>query len=221
LRTYKVPPANQDELRGVLETVVATPVEGDTRLGRVTDGPGGTLLVVAPPRIQGGIEEIVAAGFDAPIVPNSVRLTYWFLVGRPLALSRGTQPFSIAGGTSLPQLEPVLSQIAAAQGPTEFSLLDTVALTSMAGRPAQVQGRFFQVAQTATTRSGRIIADIHVTPPPGRDGNRVSSRVMLEQGQYLVLGQAGFTGNPLDAFSDAGREDRTTLYCVITADLDR
>ena len=79
LRTYQVPPDYQDDLRDMLQSVL---VLGQTRLGRVTNGPGGTLLVVAPPRLQNGVQQILDAGFEAPPVARPVKLTYWLLVGR-------------------------------------------------------------------------------------------------------------------------------------------
>ena len=42
LMSYEVPPEYQDDLRGMLQSALGT---GDDRVGRVIDGPGGTLLV--------------------------------------------------------------------------------------------------------------------------------------------------------------------------------
>ena len=63
LQTYDVPPEYRDELRTMLRSALGT---DDNSIGRVTTGPGGTLLVVATPRIQAGVAEILEMGFDAP-----------------------------------------------------------------------------------------------------------------------------------------------------------
>ncbi len=118
LRTYQVPQEYQQDLRDMLQSALLG--TGDARTGRVTNGPGGTLLVVAPARIQAGIQQILDTGFEAPPASSPIRLTYWFLVGRPVEPAQA-EPFSMAGRSRVPQLEPVLRQIAAAQGPTEFA----------------------------------------------------------------------------------------------------
>lgn len=211
LQTYTVPPEYKNELHSMLRS--ALEAEGN-RVGRVTKGPGGTLLVVAPPRVQAGVRRILEGGFDVPPVATPTKLTYWFLVGRP-ADSPG-QPFSVAGGRALPELERTLFQIATAQGPTEFALLEQIHLTSMNQERAQASGRFARVVQRATRRGQQVVADVEI----GLGSNAFSSQVMLEGEQFLVLGQAGFAGRPGDAFADAGSGDGLTLYYVMAADLD-
>ena len=220
LRTYQVPADYQDDLRDMLRSALGT---GDTRLGRVTNGPGGTLLVVAPPRLQRGVQQILDAGFEVPPVASPVTLSYWFLVGRPAESSGATTPFSVIGRRAPPQLEPVLAQIAAAQGPTEFWLLEEVQLTSMPQNRAVTSSRFVQVAQRATRTGEEVVADIEIS----FGTYHLESRVSLWAGQLLVLGQSGFDGrvnalfgNPVDAFPDTTSEDLLTLYYVMAADLE-
>ncbi len=88
LRAYQVPPEYQEELRGMLQGAMI--LGEDEVLGRVTNGPGGTLVVAAPGRIQDGIEQILGSGFEAPAIPTPVRLTYWFLAGRALDPGQAT-----------------------------------------------------------------------------------------------------------------------------------
>ena len=138
LRTYQVPPDNQVDVRRMLSSVLG---RGDTATGRVSSGPGGALVVVAPPGVLEGIEELIDAGFEASPVSQPVRLTYWFVIGRSLDAARATQPYSVRGGRSIPQLESVLNQIAGVQGPTEFHLLEQVQLASMYQARADTIGR--------------------------------------------------------------------------------
>ena len=58
LRTYQVPQEYQNDLRDMLQDALGS---GDARIGRVTEGPGGTLLVVAPERIQEGMDRMARA----------------------------------------------------------------------------------------------------------------------------------------------------------------
>ena len=54
LRSYEVPQEHQENLRDMLHTVLGAQGNNDARIGRVFNGPGGTLLVAAPARIQSG-----------------------------------------------------------------------------------------------------------------------------------------------------------------------
>ncbi len=221
VRTYEVPEEYQDDLRGMLQSALQPVGDNPNPRGRVINGPGGTLLVTASARIQAGIEQVLTQDLDARPVSRPVSLTYWILVGRPRESSQ-PQPFSVVGG-SIPQLEPVLGQIASADGSTEFSLLEQVQLTSMNQEAARVSGQFFSVGQT-TVRSGeKVVVDVEiggwgnafgepVGPAPG-----LRSRVVLEVGQFLVLGRTGFGGTLPDAFPDSRGENDLALYYVIAA----
>ena len=222
LMSYEVPPEYQDDLRGMLQSALGT---GDDRLGRVINGPGGTLLVTAPARIQAGIEEILSREVDAPPASLPVTLTYWFLVGRPGDPSQTTPPFSVVGRT-IPQLEPVLAQISNAEGATEFSLLEWVELTSVNQERAVTTSRFGRVEQR-TARSGeQVVVDVQISLS-GRELATggfplgIQSRVMLEPGQFLVLGRTGVDVQSRDVFGDSRGTDDWTLYYVMAADLDR
>jgi hypothetical protein len=152
-----------------------------------------------------------------------VKLTYWFVIGRALDAARATQPYSVSGGRSIPQLESVLNQIAGVQGPTEFHLLEQVQLTSMYQARADTIGRFGTVIQTVTKTGEQIVADVSIRVQPASmmaRENRFNSRVVLKEGQFLVLGQTGFADDSQETFPDAAEEDLLTLYYVMSADLD-
>ena len=222
LRSYEVPLEYQDDLRGMLQSALGS---GDNRVGRVISGPGSTLLVTAPARIQEGIEQVLNADFDVPPASIPVTVTYWFLVGRPQDPSQTTPPFSVAG-RNFPELEPVLAQIANTDGATEFAVLEQVQLTSMNQESAMTTSRFGRVSQQ-TARSGeKVVVNVDISldaaklsndPFPGRHTFR--SRVMLAPGQFLVLGRTGFDGRLPDAFLDPRGENELTLYYVMAADL--
>ncbi len=120
----------------------------------------------------------------------------------------------MVGRRGIPRLEPVLTQIATAQGPTEFFLLEEIQLTSMNLRRAHTNGRVGWVTQRAARSGAQVVADVEI----GLAENEFESQVMLEAGQFLVLGHAGYDGN--SPFPDARPEDLLTLYYVMAADLD-
>ena len=212
LRTYQVPQEYQNNLRDMLQDALGS---GDARIGRVTEGPGGTLLVVAPHRIQEGIQQILDMGFEVPPPSSPITLTYWFLVGRPVEPAQASL-FSVAGGADVRRLETVLTQIATAQGPTEFALLEEVQLTSMSQSRAEARSPIARVEQTAARVGDQVVVDFNLV----FERNIFWSRVSLEAGQFLVLGQAGFGGEAADAFPDATDADVLTLYYVMAADLE-
>ena len=213
LRTYEVPAQYRDDLRSMLRSALGT---DEDRIGRVTSGPGGTLLVVAPARIQSGVEQILNRSFEVPPMSSPVKLSYWVLVGRPVDQEQARVPFSVAGGRSLRRLEPVLRRIAEAQGPMEFALLEHIQLTSMSQERATTSSQHGRIAQLATRRGEQVVADVNIHLA----FNRLESEVMLEAGQFLVLGQTGFAGPHEAIFPDASDEDLLVLYYVMAADLE-
>ncbi len=222
VRTYEVPEEYQDDLRVMLQSALEPVGDNPNPMGRVINGPGSTLLVTAPARLQAGIEQVLSRDLDARPISRPVTLSYWFLVGRPRDSSQPPQPFSVVG-RSIPQLEPVLTQIANAEGSTEFSLLEMVQLTSMNLASANTSGRFFFVDQQAT-RSGEqvvVYVDIqgwHGSFPETFMPPEFETRVTLEAGQFLVLGRTGLVNPPADAFPDTRGGNDVTLYYVMTAE---
>ena len=216
LRSYEVPPEQQDDLREMLQSALST----DDGRFLVTNGPGGTLLVTAPARIQEGIEQVLNRDFDVPPSSSQATLTYWFVVGRQGDPSQTPPPFSVVG-RPIPQLEAVLAQIANTAGTTEFSLLERVQLTSMNQKQAQAYSKYGIVRQQ-TARSGeQVVVDVDIsldtlTQSAGRSPYGVNSRVMLAPGQFLVLGQTGLGGTLPDAFPTARGGSDLTLYYVMS-----
>lgn len=229
LRTYEVPPDRQDDIREMLQSALGA---GESGIVRVTNGPRGTVLVVAPSRIQADISQILDGGLEAPPAAGPITLTYWFVVGRPLDRAPDDRPYALAGSTDDSRLDPVLREIAAVEGPTEFSLIEQIQLTSMNRHDGMVTGPFGEVRQRATTSGAGIVADVSIffglNGPRG--SNNLDSQLLLEPGQFVVMGQSGLDdgepmsastvgSSPQDVFSNDRTEDLHTLYYVISAAL--
>ncbi len=220
LRTYAVAP----ELKAEMLRMLRLAVERGTGLGWVTDGPGDTLIVVAPARIQSGIADMLDAGFTPSPAPSSVKLTYWLLVGRPLDTGNEPASFRVAGSRRLNHLEPVMTQLVAAQGSSEFALLEEIQVLSMVQDQGQATGKTAQVEQTVTQAGERIVAYVSIALPTTRYS--FESQVSLRPEQYLVVGQVGlddsqvgFFRPDVGPFPDSRAEDDLTLYYVMMAEL--
>lgn len=218
LRTYDVAPEHQDDLQRVLRQVLGS---GETRLGRVTAGPGGTFIVVAPESIQTGIRNMLSNGFAPSPAPTQVKLTYSLLLGRPV--DSGAEPaiYSVSGPRSLRYLEPVMTQLVAAQGSAEFTLLEELQVLSMVQDQGQASGKFARVEQTVTQAGEQMVAYVAVSMLNNQ--YMFSSQVSLRAEQYLVVGQAGLDGRrfgpAFEPFPNSLPGEDLTLYYVVRAEL--
>jgi len=214
LRTYTVPPQQQEEIRSMLRSALES--EGH-RVGRVTAGPSGALLVVAPPRIQRGVEAVLSdlRGLETPPrQAEPAKIAYWILVGRALDPEEG--PLAFRGGNPPEAIEPALREIVAAQGPTEFVMLEQFEVTSM--ERAEIGGSSFRVHQRTTRAGEQVVADVSIVFLRG--GNKFESRVVLDPKRVVVLAKSGYDGAAGRIFPDAEGDVDTTLYYVMAADLD-
>jgi hypothetical protein len=179
------------------------------------------MLVVAPPRIQTGIRQMLDAGFDALPPESPVKVTYWLLVGRPVETGDGPASFSVAGTRRLDRLEPVMSQLVSSQGSSEFALLEEIQVLSMVQDQGSATGELARVEQTVTQAGEQVVAQVSI----GHGQSSFRSQVSLRPGQYLVVGQAGFSqegvfGRPdFDLFAETDAGDDLTLYYVMMAEL--
>lgn len=217
LRTYQVPPERQVELRDALRGAFGS---GDSAVGRVTSGPGGVLLVTAPPSIQAGVRELVESDLTGPGPSGpavSIRMTYWILAGRPLPPSSADTPFRILGTRPTQVIEPALAEIARVAGPTEFAVLDVVRLTSLAQDTATIAGPTGQVTQTAIVDDDRVVADVRLNPV-GPAFSLTSSRVVIGRSQVVVLAEAGYRGPVQGVFPDVRPSDDVSTYVIVSAD---
>lgn len=211
LKVYAVPGGFKDEIRQQLSSAMR-----DAVVGRVTAGPGDTVIVVAPASFQTGVERTIRE-FEQlgapPPPPAPVELRYWLVVGRPLGERGAEGPVVVSGANPMTELGRVLQSIAEVEGPTEFTLLDRVDLTSLEPKPASARGKFAQIEQRTTRSDGRVVAEILVN----LDANEIRTQVVLEQGQFVVLGQARYGGRSSRIFGD-GDDGYATLYYVMNSE---
>jgi hypothetical protein len=221
LRTYEVAPEHQDDLQRVLRQVLGA---GESRLGRVTAGPSGTFIVVAPARIQTGIRNMLSNGFTPSPAPTQVKLTYWLLVGRPVDSGAELAAYSVSGPRRLSHLEQVMTQLVAAQGSAEFTLLEEVQVLSMVQDQGRAYGKLAQVEQTVTQAGDQMVAYVSISMPQANSNRQYAfeSQISLRAGQYLVVGQVGLDGRSFgpnfEPFPDSQPGDDLTLYYVMMAE---
>ncbi|MDA1093539.1 MAG: hypothetical protein O3A25_09775 [Acidobacteria bacterium] len=220
LRSYEVPAESKAELIRMLQAALGS---GETRTGRVSEGPGGALVVVAPARIQNGIGEMLERGFTTTQTsPSPVKLTYWLLVARPMETGDQRPSFAVAGPRRLTHLEPVMSELVAGQGSAEFALLEEIQVLSMVQDPGRAAGKMAEVEQTVIQAGDQMVALVSISVLPKYS---FASQVSLRAGQYLVVGQVGMDGRLLgpglgfDPFPDSNAGDPLTLYYVMMAEL--
>jgi hypothetical protein len=206
LRTYKVPPRLQNEVRGTLLTAMGG--RSEAPVGQVSVGPGGTLVVVAPESVHEGIEQLVTelgSVESSSLEPVPVQLTYWLVVGRPAAdPPGGPQPRTAA---SLHAIAPVLTELTRSQGPMEFSLLERLQLASLGEDSAEMTGGVATIRQRASVVGANVVADLRITAGPAT----IETRVKIEPGQFLVLGQSGYRDR---------EEPEATLFYVISSNVE-
>ena len=215
LRTYEVPEGYKSEITGQLRYVLQGSEE--SAVGRVVEGAGSSLIVVAPPGIHEGLQTLVRDLQDlGPVpAPSQVRLTYWLVVGWPATTSATSdRSFLVTGPAGLGQIEPVLAGIAEAQEPTEFRLLERIEIVSTGHDWARARGRVAEVAQRTAVSGETAVANLNVSLG-GRQS--LATEVLIQRGQHLVLGQALATDELLRSFGEAWGAN-VTLYYVVAAD---
>jgi len=178
LASYPLPVGLGDRVVGLLRDLLA---EGEHPIGRVALAPGDRVIVVAPESIQEGIAATMKSLGDAqePSPPATIQLHYWLVLGRPAAQAAGLE--------RLGEGAPAMDAIMRSQGPLDLRLVDEVRLASMEGEWAEVAGRRAHIEQRVVRVGDRVIADLNV----GAVGS-LRTRVQLEPGKFVVLGQVGY-----------------------------
>lgn len=178
LATYEAPGPIADKVAGVLRLLVA---EGENPLGRVASLPGGRIVVVAPASIQDGVRNFLETVRNGPVPPPpaAVRLRYWLVLGRPAA-----QP---AGLERLGEAAPAMEAVMGATGPLDVRLLDRVELISLENKHGMAQGRRSEITQRVARTENGFFADLRIGTRA-----RLDTRVLLEPGKLVVLGQVGY-----------------------------
>lgn len=213
MRVYKVPEGQTEAVQSVLRSALAW---GDTPVGRVSAGPGNTLVVVAPAEIHKGVADLIGKLDDVDTTPDlkQVTVSYWMIVGRPLAEAPSDgRGYVVEGDSSLAAVAPALEAIAETQGPTEFSLMEQIRITTLNSDRGRAHGRNSIVEQRLTDVDGRLTGDVQMIVGQ----NQLETRVALDAGQLLVMGQVGYRGRPGDVFETDGSSE-ITLYYVLSGE---
>lgn len=153
--------------------------------GRALEGPGGALLVVAPPSVLDSVASLVERLDAAPSVPErDVLVEYWIVRGQPAP--------SAERGEGLDVLSASLDEIQRVDGPLSLTLEARRQLRSRDGAVAVIEGEV-EVRQNASVSAdgSKIVADIHAKI----DGEgEVDTRLTLRAGQIAVLSQGAYSG---------------------------
>ena len=210
LRLYSVPHGLAPEVRDVLRSTLRE-TDKTPRRGEVSIVPGGQVLVLAPPKIQEGVGDLIRAiQREGPrqAVPT-LEFTYWLIMGRQ---TETAPPLAVAN-----EVRPSLEALDEFLGPMEYVLLERLQLNSKSGTSASTQGAFTSVSQYASVAAGKIVADLRIDPPTSA---QLRTEVNLEPDQIVILAQSGVPkGRDLpDVFSTAAPEKRgpsdVLLYIV-------
>jgi hypothetical protein len=207
LRSYVVPQGLAGELANVVNSQLYRSQE-QAPIGRAQVGPGGQLVVTAPPGVLTGVEALIARLAEAPPeAPPVVELTYWAVTAVPTVapLDAATEP--AARPAELQEVAQALDAVAAAEGPRTFALIEKLRVQQVSGSDAAVGGRELRVQQSASARQGEVIADVSLHR---NSGGELRTQVLLPLGKLLVLGQAG-------AVSKDGKVHESVYFIVRAA----
>jgi len=208
MQVYEVPAGQSEQVRSMLRSALG----GDNPVGRVTTGPGNTVVVVAPAQIHEGVRGLIS-GLDAVDTTADllqVTISYWMIVGRPLEKAPADGSYVVSGDSRMTAVESALETIAGVQGPTEFTLLEQIQITALNSDRGSAHGRHAAVEQHISDIGGQVTGDVSL-----RVGqNHLLTRVTLDPGQLLVMGQVGYRGATGDVFDTNGSADLTLYYVM-------
>ncbi|MBN1774013.1 MAG: hypothetical protein JXB32_22330 [Deltaproteobacteria bacterium] len=210
MATYDAPAPIAEKVAGVLRSLVA---EGENPAGRVAALPGGRIVVVAPASIQDGVRDFIEHVRSGPLPPPpaTIRIRYWLVLGRPAAEPSGLEQLAAAA--------PALEAVMASTGPLELRLLDRVEAISLENEHATAAGRRAEINQRAARAENGVFADLHIGTRA-----RLDTRVLLEPGKLVVLGQVGYDEREsAELFGDApdstAATQGATLFHVVQAEV--
>ncbi|MCY1062452.1 hypothetical protein [Nannocystis sp. SCPEA4] len=213
LRTYAVPPEQARSIEHALASALSTGKDTPP-LGTVERLPDGRLVVVAPPGIQDGVAALIR-DLDTTKAPpvRTAEFDYWVVIGEPASATQGLE--------ALPDLAPALQAITEAQGPMKFSLHESMHLSSLLDDRGEADGNLMQARQLVTEVGGRLVADLELSVSSTAKGrnpmhicanecNRLKSRIHLDPGQLLVVGQSG-----VDVGETKGEHVSKSMFYVV------
>ncbi len=218
LQSYDLPKGHEKRAFGMLRSVLAS---GDDAIGRISMGPGGKAVILAPASIHAGIAQVIQ---ELAAVPTeqavlAIRLDFWLVLGRQ----------SEASMIEIPELAPVLTSLVEAQGPMRFTLLEKVSLLSGDGERASGNGRVLWVEQnTSLVENGAVMVELNLHANRQVEGRasqvqKLNTRLVLAPERTVILGQVGVEdvmhlrgGSELQVGAAEG-----TLFYVVRATLIR
>jgi hypothetical protein len=208
MRSYEVRPEIANEVASALRSALS-PSSGPY-YGRVSLSPSGQLLVVAPPSIQQGVEQVLKeVAAREPATTPSIHFEAWLVTA-----STGAP----ADSPNLKEIAPALHALEQSKGPAHFELLEKLTTQTRSGQESSVQGDYALLSVTGSVLRGNkdqaiIAALLEVTmhphgphgPPPF-----IRAQTELRPGELLVLGQSNYPNGP-----DAER----AIYYIVRATL--
>ncbi len=207
LRSYDVRPEIAKEVEGALTTALS-PANGFP-YGRVNLSPTGQILVIAPPSIQEGVEQILKdVASRKPAATPSIRFEAWLVTASPGAA--GDSP-------DLKEVEPALRALEQSKGAARFELLEKLSTQAQSGQNSSVRGERASLSVTGSLRrDGKdqpVVAALlmlNANTSHGEAAPSIKAQTELRPGELLVLGQSGLSEGAV-----AGR----ALYYIVRATL--
>lgn len=200
MRTYEAPMGRGQELANVLQRVLSQGKDNPP-LGKATVVDGDHVLVVAPPGMHEGVESLcLRMKEQGPSSLRSVEIDYWLVRADPAQTTDTSEVSEIADA---------LTEVAAQTGEAKFSLFERASLTSMLDAHGRTRGEKAQFSQVATASERGVVADIDIDLGMQWDSNKIETRLAIEPGKTIVIGQNGMEGNT----------DGVRLFYVVRAEL--
>jgi hypothetical protein len=215
MRTYSVEPDRVREVRSVLGRLLQGAKEQPDR-GRVEELGGGRIVVVAPPGIQSGVQQMLDEMAQAPVGSHtrSVEVSYWFVMGQPAAEGDNAADF--------PAIGAALEEVAKHSGPIRFEMLEQASLRSLLNERADTAGNRFSVEHVVSKVDRKYVADLRLRPsivPLSQSWHgRLETRVVVDPGTLLVVGQSGYSVPKARSAPSVEKDDDRTLYYIIRID---
>ena len=177
---YDTPPGAGQQLRGVLQQAFYRN-EATPPVARATVSPDGRLLVIGPRSVQAGVATLMNSLGKMPATTlPTVEFKYWLVLGQP---GTGEVPPDLA------EISSALNAVSKAQGGLVFEALESLTLRSVGEEDGEANGRSVNVHQVASVAGGALVARIEIDPI---GPTKLKTRVQLEPGQTMVLGESGF-----------------------------
>jgi hypothetical protein len=227
LHVYDIP-KDYGDLQHELNIVLSPPAKsGEAQIvrGRASMTPEGRLLLLAPADIQKAVAAFLkdlppqkgASSGSAPIT-----VTYWFVAGRP----GGRTPD--LSGPPWKEIALPLQEIINSQGPMEFDIMERLEVVDPQSRMgADLTGENAEVNEVIRTEDGKIKGLIAMTAgrTSGTYAHRVKSEISVDPGQFLILGQTGFTHfdnySPFKGASGGAEAHGNTMFYIVRAQIHR